>query len=579
MAGGGRGTTEEWRLGIELSGTEDVEAAEAELEPARDHSAERLERPLWIITAEGLAWIAVVCGAVAGRFIALGARPLDSVEAGHALGELEMLRTGALSGPQLGWPHLLEAAVFAAFGASDSAARVVFALSGLLLVAMGLAMRRHIGRAGGVTFAALLALSPSIAYFSRTGYGVVPALALAMLALAVFLRLVDKPGRAGAIGMGVAAGLGLATDGAAIMTALFLLVALVAAGVGRRRGGRLRQRLWAWFARRKALLFISVAITALVWLACESVFPLRSPLEAIAASFGSNFAATGRRGVAAGLDFYLPMLSLYEFLIVLLAVLGAIGILTMRIRSRLALAALIWSVVAASFYLWTPARSPDAVLQMIVPMALLGAFVIEYFHHTEAWSLIRFPIAALALLTLYVQVTNNFAWSAPDPSQPADDRSALLFWTEPTTTLQTPIECARVAGALPQSGARAFFASESPALRWYLRGLSSATTADSAAAIVGGVELAGLSATDTLDTYDFELSDVWHPEWRTLSAESALDYLLFRRAWRPILRRRVSIVVRRAVPVAPTIIYVPSPQPAPPSDSDGHSAGTLNKPP
>jgi uncharacterized protein (TIGR03663 family) len=571
MAGGGRGTTEEWRLGVELGGTEDDEAAEAELEPAFDHSVARLERPLWIVTSEGLAWIAIGCGAVASRLIALGARPLDSVEARHALSELELIRTG-IPNPLLRWPHLLEAAVFAAFGASDSAARLVFGLLGLSLIAAGLAIRRHVGRAGTITFTALLALSPSIAYFSRTGYGAVPALAFAMIALAIVLRLVERPGRAGALGLGVAAGLGLATDAAAIMTALFLLVALVVAGVGRRRGGRAMPRLRAWFARRKALLLITVAITALVWLTAESVFPMRSPLDAIPASFASNFAASGPRGVAAGLNFYLPMLSLYEFLIVLLAVLGAIGILTMRLRSRLALAALIWSILAAGFYLWTPARSPDLILQMIVPMALLGAFAVEYFHHTEAWSLIRYPLAALALLTLYVQVANNFVWYAPDVKQPADDRSALLFWTEPTTTLQTPMECARVVGALPQSWARAFFASDSPALRWYLRALNSATAPDNAAAIISGVEAAGLSATETLDMYDFELSDMWHPEWQTLSAGSALSYLAFSRAWRPIISRQVSIAVRRAVPVAPTIIHAPNPQPAPQSTSDGNSA-------
>src|SRR6185437_10050421 len=114
----------------------------------------------------------------------------------------------------------------------------------------------------------------------------------------------------------------------------------------------------------------------------------------------------------AGPDFYLPILSLYEFLIVLLAAVGALGVLTLRIRSRMATGALVWSALAAAFYLWTPARSPAFVLQMIVPMALLGALVIEYLHHTVAWSIVRYPLAVLALLTLCVQVANNFIWYA-----------------------------------------------------------------------------------------------------------------------------------------------------------------------
>ena len=100
-----------------------------------------------------------------------------------------------------------------------------------------------------------------------------------------------------------------------------------------------------------------------------------------------------------------------------------------------------WSVLAVAFYLWTPARSPAFVLQMIVPMALLGAFVIGYLHHTVAWNIVRYPIGLLALLTLCVQVANNFIWYAPDASQAPWARIALLYWTEPATTLQTPVQC------------------------------------------------------------------------------------------------------------------------------------------
>ena len=105
----------------------------------------------------------------------LGARPLDSAEAGHALGELALLRSGPPAGAHLSWIHLLEAAVFAAVGAGDFKARLIFALSGLLLIAAGFAMRRQLGRAGAMAFAALLVLSPSVAYFSRTADSVVPA--------------------------------------------------------------------------------------------------------------------------------------------------------------------------------------------------------------------------------------------------------------------------------------------------------------------------------------------------------------------------------------------------------------------
>ena len=106
-----------------------------------------------------------------------------------------------------------------------------------------------------------------------------------------------------------------------------------------------------------------------------------------------------------------------------------------------------------------------------------------------------------------MQVANNFIWYAPDASQAPWARTALLYWTEPATTLQTPVECAEVADQLPPHGATGFFATDSPVLRWYLRGLTPAATAENAAAIVGSAEPASLSEAQGFSTYEFELSD------------------------------------------------------------------------
>ncbi|HVB82975.1 MAG TPA: hypothetical protein VNE82_23870 [Candidatus Binataceae bacterium] len=567
--------TEEWRLGIEAGGHDAPEASE-EAGALRNYSAERLERPLCVVTAEHLGWAVAGALALASRFVMLGERPLDSAEAGHALGELALLRNGPSAAAHLSWIHLLEAAVFAALGAGDFGARVIFAMSGLLLIAAGFAMRRHLGRAGAIAFAALLVLSPSVAYFSRADDSVVPALAFAVLALALFLELADEPGRLVAAGLGVAVGLGLATGGAALMTALFMLAALATVGLMRALADtRVRLRVRVWWTRRKALCLITTAVAAVVWLGCESEFFTRSPLGAIVAAFRANFSSSGpggHRGFVAGLDFYLPILALYEFLVVLLALIGALGVLTLRIRSRLATGALVWSAIAVAFYLWTPARSPAFVIQMIVPMALLGAFVIDYLHHTVAWTILCYPLGVLALLTLYVQVTNNFLWYAPDASQAPWARTALLYWTDPATTLQTPVQCARVLDQAPSHGASAFFASDSPVLRWYLRALAPAATAEDAAAIVGGVELARSEAQGAT-IYEFELSDAWHPAWWSLSPQIALHYLLNAHAWAPPDSRRVTVAVRPIIAVAPTVILAP-PEPPPtagPAASPGHS--------
>jgi uncharacterized protein (TIGR03663 family) len=569
MAASGK-ETEEWRLGIEPGGHGAAEETPEEDGELRNLSAERLERPLCVVTAEHLGWAAVGVLALVSRLVMLGARPLDSAEAGHALSELTLLRSGPPAGAHLSWIQLLEAAVFAVLGTGDFNARLVFAASGLVLIVAAFAMRRHLGRAGAMAFAAMLVLSPSVAYFSRADDTVMPAMAFAVLALALFLELADKPGRLFAAGLGVAVGLGLATGPAALMTALFMLAALAIVGLTRAlTGKRLRLQVRVWWTRRKALLIIATAVAAVVWLGCESGFFTRSPLGSIVAGFRSNLPGSGsafprdfKHAFMAGLDFYLPILSLYEFLAVLLGLIGALAVLTLRIRSPLATGALVWSVLAVAFYLWTPVHAPSFVLQMIVPMALLGALAIESLHHTIAWSIVRYPLAVLAALTLCVQLANNFLWYAPDASQAPWARTALLYWTAPATSLQTPVQCARVLDQTPAHGASAFFASDSPVLRWYLRGLAPAATVEGAVAIVGGDEPASVLQAQGLTTYEFELSDAWHPDWRTLSPQGALRYLLSAHAWAPLDSRRVTVAVRPVITLAPTVILAPVEAPA-----------------
>jgi hypothetical protein len=189
--------------------------------------------------------------------------------------------------------------------------------------------------------------------------------------------------------------------------------------------------------------------------------------------------------------------------------------------------------------------------------------LIEALHHTVAWSILRYPLAVLALLTLSVQVVNNFIWYAPDASQAPWARTALLFWTKPATTLQTPVECARVISQLPPHKARAFFGSDSPLLLWYLRGVAPAVTTEGADAIVGSLEPAALSQAQGLTTYEFELEDEWHPSWFSLSPRAAMHYVASARPWTPLESHRVTIAARPVVTLAPTVILAPAaPSPA-----------------
>src|SRR5579864_7986022 len=148
MASAQRTDSDEWRLGIEPGEHPELVLVHPASESQRDLSLERLERPLEVVTVERLGWAVVALYAILTRFAFLAARPLDASEAQQALFQYDLAANGfhasAIAETAYGgWVHMLQAGLFAAFGANDFTARVVFALSGVLLVAIAFEMRNY----------------------------------------------------------------------------------------------------------------------------------------------------------------------------------------------------------------------------------------------------------------------------------------------------------------------------------------------------------------------------------------------------------------------------------------------------
>ncbi len=560
---------DEWRLGIELGERHEVDATARRRESERDLSGARLDRPIQIVTTEHMGWFLVAAWALLSRLLLLGSRPLDAGEAGHALLELDLAGSGlqALSrhpAIRSAWAHLLEAGIFSVLGAGDFSARLIFALGGLLLIGIAFAMRPYVGRAGGLWLGALLVFSPSITYFSRASMTVVPALAFALVAAALFVALARRPAPLKAIAFGSAAGLALSADPTSLIVLGIFITALIVLGVWEvvAGAGNIFLRMQVWWHRRKLLVLLAVVVNVAVWLWLGSTLLNRPVITALTDDLRSNWDTAGPAGYLAGSSFYLPTFAFYEFLLVILAVFGAAAFLALRIRTRVAVWAVIWTALSLAFYLWTPSRSPELVLQMLVPMALLGALGINYLHRTRAWRIIRYPLGLLMLLTFYVQVLTNFVYNAPDASQAPWARHAILYWTEPATTIQTPEQCAMVENAVRATNGTVFFAQDTPVLRWYLRGLSPADSARHASAIIGSIPAgAEWSTADQSEKYEFELADWWQPHLGGLSPDAALQYLFTARAWGPVESRSVQMFVRKPVPLAPTVILTPGHSP------------------
>ena len=230
--------------------------------------------------------LAIVAVALVMRLVDLGARAMHHDESLHALFSWYYAEgRGYTHDPLMHGPlqfHVM-AGAFRLFGASEVVARLPAALAGTALVASPLLLRRWLGGTGAVAAAALLALSPTLLYFSRFARNDVPiALFTLLLVIAVWRYRQSGAASAGGAAHGgrrwllLAAGalaFAFTTKESAYLSAAMLLLYLDGAVawslVPSRLVGARRALAWA------ALLPIAWALVALWPLAA----PLRRRLE------------------------------------------------------------------------------------------------------------------------------------------------------------------------------------------------------------------------------------------------------------------------------------------------------------
>jgi uncharacterized protein (TIGR03663 family) len=122
------------------------------------------------LTPEVLAYAAVVAAAFLLRFWDLGGRAMHHDESLHATFSWYLFEgRGYQHDPLMHGPFLFHAMalVYLLFGVGDATARFVPAAFGTGMVLLPLLLRPWLGRVGALAAAALLALSPTILYFSR----------------------------------------------------------------------------------------------------------------------------------------------------------------------------------------------------------------------------------------------------------------------------------------------------------------------------------------------------------------------------------------------------------------------------
>jgi predicted membrane-bound mannosyltransferase len=548
MASADRIPDDEWRLDEEpVERPEpDPRLAAPTQEIAFNLSHERLARAVYVVTAEHLGWYVVAAYALVTRVMALGARPLDPAQATGALAASVIAAHGraAFALADASWVAMLQGWIFAAAGATDANSRIVAMLCGLILVAIGFAMRPVLGRAGALAFSTLIVISPSVTYFSRGGSAAVASIAFMMIAIAIAESMRRRPGVLRAAGLGVAIALWLSADPIGWVTATATADSLLLVGVVvAMRIDHRRLRIRVWWNRRRLLVIVCAIVAIAVWLLLTTAFSHRPLVPAVEYAFSAAFAPPSIAFEHA-LHRLLPILGFYEFIIVILAIVGASAVVARRIGDRFAAWSVVWAVVMTAALAGLGANHSDAVVAVVLPLAVVAACAVEWMHQSERWNSIRYALAAAVALTLHVQLAVNFVHSAPDVSEAAWRRHALLFWAEPATSIQTVRECERARNAVP-AGSSAMIPDDALAVQWYLRDFVPTDSPNTANIVVTVGKTQSGAVAGNPDASQFGFEEWWTPDFRKLTIAGALKYFFTQRVWSDVEIRDLQITVSK----------------------------------
>lgn len=397
---------------------------------------QRAETTPWL-TVERAAYLAVGLLAALLRLYQLGLRPLGESEAVQSLAAFRFVEGAGQTAPAGTVPALFTGNVlgFTLMGSSDIVARWLPAAAGLILVLLPYALRHRLGRGGALASSLLLAISPSMVFFSRS---VDSAILVACCGLALVVGLINyldtrRPlflyGAAVALGVGLTAGAGIYTMILIIAAFGFLLYVSERAQDHETGWSSL---VVAWWAMRdeKGLLARSGAVLA-VTLGLVSTVAVLYPAglghtaDLIGTWVQSFLPGTGEQP----LIYPVLLLLRYELLIVLLGLVELVrGLAAGRVGQRdvapfgssFPHTAFLgfWALAALLIVFVGGHRSAGNLLLVVIPLALLAGQGIEKAWHwvngRYLWvGAVGFAAVAVGLLAFfYLQLasyglTNN----------------------------------------------------------------------------------------------------------------------------------------------------------------------------
>lgn len=341
-------------------------------------TASRVDRRFSWLTVEVALWTVIVVVAVGLRTYNLGWRLMQEGEAVQALAAWRFVQgespAEAVSSPFL---FTLDLVAFTLFGRGEVAARLGSVLCGLALVLLPLGLRRQLGQVGALIAGILLALSPTVLFFSRFVDGGIAVAAGALAAtVGLFNYLEERQPDylyLAAAGLAVALTAGPGGYTVLLVTGSFLIViALWGPATWQERA----QGAWQAMRQDGSVTGVAIAVLAGGFVLLSSAFLLRFPGLGQAADLLTTWLRAFAIAGGKPWYFHLQLLALYEPLALMFG-LGGVGYFLSIRRSNAFLAFLIWwAALVLVIYLLVGGRTASDVLLLVLPLTLLAAVAI-----------------------------------------------------------------------------------------------------------------------------------------------------------------------------------------------------------
>jgi uncharacterized protein (TIGR03663 family) len=319
------------------------------------------------LTVEIALYVALAISGFVLRVLVLDAVPLAGDEARQALASWNFLN--GTPNPYTGSPLLFagNVLVFALFGATDGAARVLPALFGVGLILLPACLRRELGRAGAVIASGLFTFSPSLVLFSRTANGAIIAVTSALAALTLGWRYATDRSQRDLNVCAVFVALALLSGREAWSIILPLAILVLAQQVLHRSEDEMRKIEWRQIAFWFVFVFVGVA----------TLFLLRR--EGIGAAF--DLFGNWLVGLAPSLAVYDPLrlLVVYDPIPLFFGIAGLVQLGFVRVEDRnrtLFNAFAFWLTAAFVLYSLGGDKSPEREVVLVVPLAIFAGWYI-----------------------------------------------------------------------------------------------------------------------------------------------------------------------------------------------------------